>query len=162
MNQKLINETLTNLAQQTLDEERVAFEDQIMNTLNVCEQLKTSIDNRSRDYINFLTNGIECVSDLAENKYLNEEQSGFTPKRKSTSSDEAIQFTKTRSHTELLDLYRRRNQVEMIVTEEEFKEVCLKLFHFSRSFINCLINLFINQSHHHLHLLLNRLVRLQV
>lgn len=118
-NQKLISETLQQLREEEIDEEMSAFENQIVNSINITGQIKTSMDNRSQDYTNFLDNGMEQVGDLVNKKYLDEEETGQTPKRKAYSG-ETIQLLKTKPHDELLDSYRRRNQVEMAV--EDFKQ----------------------------------------
>lgn len=118
-NQKLISETLQQLTEEEIDEEMSVFENQIINSISITGQIKTSIDNRSQDYTNFLGNGIVRVGDLVDKKYHDEEATGRTPKRKSN-TDGPIQILKTKPHDELLDSYRRRNQIEMVV--EDFKQ----------------------------------------
>lgn len=131
-NRKEISATLKQLSEDTLVEGKQAFNKQIANSLLISDQIKSSIDNRSDEYIQFLSNGIERVNDLVENRYKNEDATGRTPKRRSTPVD-PIQLPKTRPDDELLEVYRRRNQIESI---DDFKTVSNYISLKTRLFVN--------------------------
>lgn len=108
-NRRQVVDILNRMSNETLTHENATFTKQVSNSLEVLHNLKSSMEHRSQEYVEFLEAEVNNVHDLIETKIKDEASTGRTPKRKTIRPDDVFELVKTRPHNQLLEAFRARN-----------------------------------------------------